>query len=156
MCLHAPNLDWKPATITLQPRLNLEGRAEVAKLGMEAETVPSYGIPRDVVLSAEPFSAENGLRTPTNKLNRVKVKKAFASRLNVLFEMPSAADVLGTKGCTAPVCQGSDRRAKKRCYSRVFSSSSCEYLPLLPSLHLTRQFLFNNVSRPRFWRRRRR
>ena len=47
---------------------------------------------RDVHISREPFSVDNGLLTPTLKLKRFAAKKRFQKELGCMYDAASAAD----------------------------------------------------------------
>ncbi|UZJ57447.1 hypothetical protein CBS101457_006767 [Exobasidium rhododendri] len=57
---------------------------ELIKLGKE-EKLKGYEIPKALKLRAEPFSAENGLLTPTFKMKRPEAKKMLAKDLELLY-----------------------------------------------------------------------
>ena len=55
-------------------------RAKVAAAGF-----PHYALPRNVVISQEPWSVENGLLTPTLKIKRGPLCKKFAQEIEAMY-----------------------------------------------------------------------
>ena len=55
-------------------------RAKVAAAGF-----PHYALPRNVVISPEPWSVENGLLTPTLKIKRGPLCKKFAQEIEAMY-----------------------------------------------------------------------
>jgi long-chain acyl-CoA synthetase len=63
--------------------------SELIKLGRELN-LKGFEIPRALKLRAEPFSAENGLLTPTFKMKRPEAKKIMAKEIDWLYSQPPA------------------------------------------------------------------
>lgn len=57
---------------------------ELEKVG-RSRGLKSYEIPKKVHILSEPFSAEKGFLTPTQKVKRETVRTVFRSQLNNLF-----------------------------------------------------------------------
>ena len=55
-------------------------RAKVAAAGF-----PHYALPRNVVISTEPWSVENGLLTPTLKIKRGPLCKKFSQEIEAMY-----------------------------------------------------------------------
>ena len=75
--------------------------AEVEKLLLEemkvvgkARRLKSYEIPKKIYILPEPFSAENGLMTPTQKVKRATVRMTFKKQLADLYKGVSLIDWL--------------------------------------------------------------
>ena len=63
--------------------------SELIKLGRESN-LKGFEIPRALKLRAEPFSAENGLLTPTFKMKRPEARKILAKEIDWLYSQPPA------------------------------------------------------------------
>lgn len=57
---------------------------EIVALGRQNK-LKGFEIPRAIKLRAEPFSAENGLLTPTFKMKRPEARKLLASDIEQLY-----------------------------------------------------------------------
>lgn len=78
-----------PEAIVANPKVVqlLEQEMTVSMDRMRAEgIVPSYAAPRRLLLSAEPFSVDNGLLTPKLSMKRPAIIKKYAAQLASLYD----------------------------------------------------------------------
>lgn len=75
------------------PELASRVLADVQNLGRAKQLRP-HELPRAVVLSAEPWTPDNGLLTPSRKLARRAIKRAFRAGINSAFLTLEEAPIL--------------------------------------------------------------
>ena len=70
-----------PATMTARDIVRLC----VKRVRHACRAFPQYGIPRNVGITREPWTVDNGLLTPTMKLRRPQICAAYASEIEALY-----------------------------------------------------------------------
>lgn len=59
--------------------------AVLKRIKFAAKDFPQYALPRNVCITFEPWTIENGLLTPTLKLKRKKMEERFAPQIASLY-----------------------------------------------------------------------
>ncbi len=75
---------------------------------------------RDVHITTEPFTADNGLLTPSLKLKRFVAKKRYQKELDCMYESASAAEALRQRRVSNEI---RDRRRSNPSASSSISNS---------------------------------
>ena len=57
---------------------------------------------KDVFISMEPFTADNGLLTPTLKLKRFVAKKRYQKELDLMYALAAATEAVRERRYSAP------------------------------------------------------
>ena len=61
-------------------------REALRRIKAATSSFPNYGVPRQVALTTEPWTIENGLLTPTLKMKRNIIRQRFNDEINSLYE----------------------------------------------------------------------
>lgn len=85
--------EWKnlAATLDLDPNdpeslmANVTRNAVLKRIKAAAKGFPQYALPRNVYLTLEPWTIDNGLITPTLKLKRKALNEKFAPQIQTLY-----------------------------------------------------------------------
>lgn len=85
--------EWKnlAATLDLDPKdpeslmANVTRNAVLKRIKAAAKGFPQYALPRNVYLTLEPWTIDNGLITPTLKLKRKALNEKFAPQIQTLY-----------------------------------------------------------------------
>ena len=85
--------EWKnlAATLDLDPNdpeslmANVTRNAVLKRIKAGAKGFPQYALPRNVYLTLEPWTIDNGLITPTLKLKRKALNEKFAPQIQTLY-----------------------------------------------------------------------
>ena len=85
--------EWKnlAATLDLDPNdpeslmANVTRNAVLKRIKAAAKGFPQYALPRNVYLTLEPWTIDNGLITPTLKLKRIALNEKFAPQIQTLY-----------------------------------------------------------------------
>lgn len=71
-----------PASLTAKPVV----QEAIRRIKAQTRSFPNYGVPRQVTLTTEPWTIENGFLTPTLKLKRRVVLNKFEQQIETMYE----------------------------------------------------------------------